>query len=179
MEEESSSAAAATVPTFSDARSDASATAAARALDCCAVPDMLCAVERISVADCARESTSPLTFFSKFSATVRSAVLRCSSALRWFSSFSRSSRALSTALVLKTCTARAMLPISSFRSRPVISILRSPAASARMPPSVAWIGLVIMRQIKKMIIAKRIAARISAVTDCRRTLALISSFNAA
>ncbi len=90
------------------------------------MPDMPCAVACISVAEEATVPTMPPIACSKRAARLSMALRRSSSARAFIASCSPRSRAVSSMLSLKTCTASAMRPSSSRRSIPAIAVAVSP-----------------------------------------------------
>ncbi len=129
---DSSSAAAATVPTLFEALCDAAPTVAARALASLAVAVMDCAVVCIPAAAVETERTMPLTLRSKSLARLSMAERRSAAPRACVSASTFSSPRIRSALSLKIWTVAAIAPISSPRSVPGISPSSTPSASARI-----------------------------------------------
>ena len=98
---DSSSAAAATVPTLFDALSEAALTVAARALASLAVAVIDCAVDCMPAAAVDTERTMPLTLRSKSPAMFSIAARRSAAARAWVAASAFSSPRIRTALSLK------------------------------------------------------------------------------
>ena len=154
---DSSSAAAATVPTLLEALSEAAPTVAARALASLAVAVMDCAVVCMPAAAVDTERTIPLTLRSKSPARLsiaarRSVAARCCASA---STFSRPR--MRTALSLKICTVAAIAPTSSPRPAPGMSPSSWPSASARMRAPSRPSGRLMLRPITQAMLPETIA----------------------
>ena len=144
---DNSSAAAATVPTLSEALAEAAPTVAARALASLAVAVMDCAVVCIPDAAVVTERTMPLTLRSNSSANVAMVSRRSATVRACVSASAFSSPRIRTALSLKIWTLAAMAPTSSPRPTPGMSASSSPSASARMRPLSLRSGRLMLRPI--------------------------------
>ena len=146
IEDESSSAADATVCTLADACSAAATTVTVWRLVSSAVADMERAVTSMPEAALASACASKSAFASKLLDRASRRSSRASLAMRATSCAALRSRA-SIILSLKTCSARASVPISSRRHAEVTLTSRSPLASVSMDRDIAPSGRVMLRTI--------------------------------